>query len=242
MSNDIIAVQDGPALRITINRPEHGNVASDAMAVELTRMLLAAEESSRFVVLRGAGADFCAGRATMGPPPGPRPEALALRRRNDVVFDCYGAFRRCALPIVAAVQGRAHGFGCALAALADITLAAEDSSFALPEMAHSIMPTMVMSALVDRVGLKALQYLVYSTAEITAARALSFGIVSEIVPKGSLDDALATLTAALAKAPQPALLAVKEYAGAARSMGIAGAVDFARNLHATINSSSEMRR
>jgi enoyl-CoA hydratase len=92
------------------------------------------------------------------------------------------------------------------------------------------------------VGLKALQYLVYSTAEITAARALSFGLVSEIVPKGTLDEALATLTAALAKAPQPALLAVKEYAASSRTMAIQGAVDFARNLHATINSSNEMRR
>jgi enoyl-CoA hydratase len=242
MSDDIIAEQDGPALRITFNRPEHGNTASDAMAAELTRLILAAEATSRFVVLRGVGDDFCVGRATMGPPPGPPPEALALRRRNDVVFDCYGAFRSCPLPIVAAVQGRAHGFGCALAALADITIAAEDSSFALPEMGHSIMPTMVMSALVDRVALKALQYLVYSTAEITAARALGFGIVSEIVARSALDDAIATLIAALAKAPQPALLAVKEYAGATRAMGIHGAVDLARNLHATINSSSEMRR
>jgi enoyl-CoA hydratase len=239
---DILAVQDGPALRITFNRPEHGNTATNEMASELMRLLLTAEESSRFVVLRGAGDDFCAGRAVMGQGSAPRPEALALRRRNDLVFDCYGAFRRCRLPIVAAVQGRAHGLGCAFAALADITLAVEDASFALPEMAHSIMPTMAMSALVDRVGLKALQYLVYSTAEIAAARALSFGIVSEIVPNGTLDEALATLTAALAKAPQPALLAVKEYAASSRTMAIQGAVDFARNLHATINSSNEMRR
>jgi enoyl-CoA hydratase len=239
---DILAVQDGPALRITFNRPEHGNTATNEMAAELTRLLLTAEESSRFVVLRGAGDDFCAGRAVMGQGSAPRPEALALRRRNDLVFDCYGAFRRCRLPIVAAVQGRAHGLGCAFAALADITIAAEGASFALPEMTHSIMPTMAMSALVDRVGLKALQYLVYSTAEITAARALSFGLVSEIVPKGTLDEALATLTAALVKAPQPALLAVKEYAASSRTMAIQGAVDFARNLHATINSSNEMRR
>ena len=44
------------------------------------------------------------------------------------------------------------------------------------------------------------------------------------------------------KAPQPALLAVKEYASSGRTMAVQGAVDFARNLHATINSSSEMRR
>ncbi len=45
----------------------------------------------------------------------------------------------------------------------------------------------------------------------------------------------------LAIAP-PALFAVKEYARAARTMDGQGANDFAHgNLHATINTSSEMR-
>ena len=45
-------------LTITLNRPEIGNAASDAMAVELTRLLLGAGESSEIVVLRGAGDDL----------------------------------------------------------------------------------------------------------------------------------------------------------------------------------------
>ena len=61
---DLLAVQDGPALRITFNRPEHGNTASDSMVGELMQLLQTAEERARFVVLRGAGDHFCAGRAT----------------------------------------------------------------------------------------------------------------------------------------------------------------------------------
>ena len=82
----------------------------------------------------------------MGKPRDSRPEALALRRTNDVVFQCYGAFRRSPVPIIAVVQGQALGFGCALAAAADVTIAADSATFQLPEVGHNIMPTMAMSA------------------------------------------------------------------------------------------------
>ena len=243
MSNEILVQQDGPILRVTLNRPDAGNGVSDDMAAELAGILNGAADTSQFVVLRGAGPDFCTGRAHTGgrAPEGP-PEALALRRRNEVVFNCYGAFRRSPIPIVGVVQGRAVGFGCALAALCDITIASDAAKFQLPEMGHNIMPTMAMSALVDRVPRKALMYLVYSTAVIGAERALSFGLVSEVVPAAELDEAVQALCAVLVKAPRPATLAVKEYAQVALSMDLQGAIDFARNLHATINSSSEMRR
>ena len=241
MSNEILVQQDGPILRVTLNRPEAGNGVSNDMARELTGIFERAHETSQFVLLRGAGEDFCTGRAGMGPP-GKQPEALDLREENEVVFNCYGAFRRSPVPIVGVVQGRALGFGCALAASCDITLASDGARFQLPEMGHNIMPTMAMSSLVDRVPRKALMYLTYSTATIDAQRALMYGIVSDVVSAGSLENAVETLCAALTKAPRPATLAVKEYARVALSMDLQGAVDFARNLHATINSSSRMRR
>ena len=55
MSDEILSQQDGPILRITFNRPDHGNGATDYMATELKRLLDTAHEKSRLVVLRGAG-------------------------------------------------------------------------------------------------------------------------------------------------------------------------------------------
>src|SRR5712675_954326 len=181
MADHILTARKGPVLEITLNRPEIGNAASDAMAIELAQLLLSAGESSEIVVLRGAGDDFCVGRETMGKrPPGVQPDALQLRKRNDVVFNCYGAFRRCEIPVIGVVKGRALGFGCAIAAVCDITLAADNAQFQIPEMLHNIMPTMVMSALVDRVPRKAMSYFVYSTAMISATRAREAGLVSEV--------------------------------------------------------------
>jgi enoyl-CoA hydratase len=227
MSNEILTARKGPVLEITLNRPQIGNAASDAMAVELAKLLLSAGESAEIVVLRGAGEDFCVGRETMGKrPPGAPPEAFELRRRNDVVFNCYGAFRRCEIPVIGVVRGRAFGFGCAIAAVCDITLAADTAK--------------VMSALVDRVPRKAMTYLVWSTAVVSAVRAREAGIVSEVFPAAELDAAVEALCKQIMQAPRPARVGCKDYARAALDMDVTGAVEYARSIHAVINSSSEM--
>ena len=110
MGDEILSAQDGGILRVTINRPEAGNAMTDPMAVEMTRIVAAASQTSRMVLLRGAGPDFCVGRQSP-PPPAVAPEAMERRRFSDVVFDAYGAIRNSPIPVVCVVQGRALGFG-----------------------------------------------------------------------------------------------------------------------------------
>lgn len=240
MADDILVRTSGRATEIVLNRPDAGNGVTNEMAAALAQAIAGAAES-HFIVLRGAGEDFCTGRAVMGARPAGRPPAYERRAQNEVIFECYGAFRASPVPVVGVVQGRALGFGCALASLCDITLASTAAIFQLPEMGHNIMPTMAMSSLVDRVPRKALMYLTYSTRAIDAQKALSFGIVSDAVPPEDLEARVEELREALEKAPRPAILAVKEYARSALSMDIASAVDFARNLHATVNSAPDLR-
>jgi enoyl-CoA hydratase len=242
MPEDILVKQDGPVLRITLNQPERGNSVTDDMVRELTRLIGEAPKNSDIVVLRGAGKDFCVGRHGMGGRPAVEPTAYARRNFSDVVFDAYGAMRNSPIPIVAAVQGGAYGFGCAIAAACDITIASDAAKFSVPEMAHQIMPTMVMSSFVDRVPRKAMAYLVYSQFEVSPERALSYGIVSDVVPAAQLDAAVDKLTAAMLKAPSIAIRSAKEYIRSAPDMPIQGAVEYARNLHATINSAEEIRK
>ena len=92
-----------------------------------------------------------------------------------------------------------------------------------------------------KVTAKRLMYIAYSTATLSAERAERMGFVSDVVPQANLDAAVGKLCAQILKAPQAAVLAIKEYARVAPSMDIRGAIDYARSLHAVINSSSEMR-
>jgi len=240
--SDFLVEQQGGVLRVTINHPERGNGMTDAMAAELTRIIDGAARSASVMVLAGAGDDFCIGRhREPGGAPTAASDALGRRDVSDTIFNCYGAFRRSPIPIVGVVRGRALGFGCAIAALCDMTIAGERAQFQVPEYAHNIMPTMVMSALIDRVHRKALTYLVYSTKAVSAQRALSYGLASEVVPEAELDATVDHLCQMILKAPRIATEAVKDYMRSAPDMAIAGAVDYGRNLHATINASIEAR-
>ena len=241
MSQDILDAGDSNILTITLNRPDEGNGLNDAGIAQLTALLQGAGARARLVVVKGAGKDFCVGRIAPRGAAAPKLEALAVRKGRDVVFNCYAAFRECPVPIIAAVNGRALGFGFAIAVCADITIAADNAIFQMPEFGENIMPTIAMSALLGKVSAKRLMHIAYSTAELSAERAERFGLVSEVAPASTLDSAAAKICATILKAPQPAVLAIKEYARVAPSMDIRGAVDYARSLHAVINSSSEMR-
>ncbi len=240
--SDLLCELDGDILRVTLNRPDHGNAATDDMAAEMTAALNTAHERARLVVLTGAGKDFCKGRANHSRRTAATSEALDRRRQADVVFDCYAAIRYCRVPVIAKVRGQAIGFGCSMASVSDITIAADDAIFQINEMEHNILPTMVLSSLIDRATRKGITYMVHSAARVSAERAISFGLVSDAVPAAELDARVEALCAKMISAPAIATEGVKDYLKRAMTMDVPAAVDYARNLHAVVNSSSEIKR
>ncbi len=240
--SDILNSLDNGILRVTLNRPDDGNAATDDMAAEITRLLTHVPDGARLVLLTGAGDSFCRGRASHGRWPANTNEALDRRRQADVVFDCYAAIRYCQIPVIAKVRGKAVGFGCSVASIADITIAADSALFQINEMEHNILPTMVLSSLIDRASHKGLKYMVYSAAQVPAERAIAYGLVSDIAPDADLDARVETLCSKLLTMPDIALQGVKDYLKRAMTMDVPSAVDFARNFHAVINSSNEIKR
>ena len=85
-------------------------------------------------------------------------------------------------------------------------------------------------------------YLVYSMFEVSPERALSYGIISDVVPAAQLDSYVDKLTAAMLKAPRVSLTSAKEYIRTAPDMSTPGAVEYARNLHAVINAAAEITK
>ena len=136
----------------------------------------------------------------------------------------------------------AAGFGFALAAAADITIAADTAKFSIPEFNHGIMPTMVMSSMIDRVPLKALMYHVWTSKVISAVKAMEIGAVSEVVPEAELEKTAQAFIDRMLHFKRPAVLAVKEYGVNAQPIDMSKAVNFARSLHAMVNSANEMKR
>ena len=134
------------------------------------------------------------------------------------------------------------GFGAAVAALCDVSFAADTAQFSVPEMAHNIMPTMVMSALFDRLNRNAILWMAYSTELFGADDAMKYGLVSRVVPAGQLDFAAEELCRKVASYPRPAVRGLKEFLRSAPSMHEQGAIDYARSLHSMVNTAAEMKR
>lgn len=238
MSDLIRTHRDGATAGITINRPSEGNVLTIDMLHALAGAFRAAAASdAKVIVLRSEGRDFCLGRDGAGAPPSP----TALKMRANVlqpILDAYDAIANAPQPVVCAVQGAAQGFGCAMAGACDVTIAADNARFKLPEMEKNLPPTLAISALMPRVPRKALTWMVYSIEAIDALSALQLGIVSSVVPAGALDDAVAKLLATMTARSAEALVAVKDFFRTAPFMEPRGQSAYAGTLLASVLSSA----
>lgn len=236
---DLKIEQDGRVLRITLARRDGG--VSDSMAAALAAALERAHEDCDAVVLRSAGKDFCTGRVR-DVPGAPASEAYARRDEYDAIFSSYRAMRACKVPVIGAVEGKAMGFGTAVVALCDVSIASDTATFNIPEINHHVMPTMVMAAVHDRMSRNQALWMAYSADFIDAQRALAFGIVSHVVPAAQLDEQVARFCDLLLSRPRPAILGLKEYLRVAPRMDEQGATDYARALHSMVNTAAAMKR
>lgn len=241
MSDDaLIFSRDGAVARVVLNRPDAGNMLTIDMVRELTGRIAEAgrDPSVKAIVVTANGDDFCRGRDLAGAPEhGPK---TAVEMRDNLtapILGFYAAVRAAEIPVIAVVQGGALGFGCAVAAVCDVTIAAADARFALPEMKNDLPPTLAMCAHIDRTMIKSIAWLVYSTGEIDAETARSLGFVSEIVPADRLDGACGDLLATLTERSRESLATCKQYLRNARLMETDQAADYAGNLLSVVMSS-----
>ncbi|MDX2234743.1 MAG: enoyl-CoA hydratase/isomerase family protein, partial [Hyphomonadaceae bacterium] len=139
MYEHLVVTQAGQALKVIMNRPERLNALNRRLVDELRGLFteLYWRRDVRVVVLRGAGANFCAGldlkeRSNAGG--GVAAGLDSQRSISEIVM----AMRKCPQPIVSVVQGAASGGGFALALASDVRIAT---------------PTTRMNAAFIRIGL-----------------------------------------------------------------------------------------
>lgn len=198
-----------------LNRPDKRNALSDALvaAIAATCERVAADLDARALVIHGAGGHFCAGAdfsgllALMQTEPGHAEDPIALYNRQ------FGALleRLAALPVpsIAVVTGVAMGGGCGLAAACDRVIAADDATFAMPEVTLGVAPAQIAPFVVRRAGARRARWLMLSGARLKGAAAREAGLADSVVPATELRDALAADLHLLAAAEPAALRATK---------------------------------
>jgi enoyl-CoA hydratase len=201
-------VAEGAVARLTLERPEALNALNRDVAAALEGSLKRLERSREVsvVIVAGRGRAFCSGNDIAEMPALKPAEAKTLSRRWQRIMD---RFARLPQVTIAAVHGYALGGGCMLAAAQDLRIADTSARFGLPEVTLGFNPSYGIARLLDIMGGGPARDLLLTGRTVDAAEALRMGLVTRVVPDGTLDSAAAELAAGIARHPRGGLAATK---------------------------------
>jgi enoyl-CoA hydratase len=192
-------------LIVTMNRPAARNALSGPM-LELMRQAwdtVDADPDIRACVLTGAGGAFCAGadlKAMTRSHPGDQFRGGGM---DLSVIESLLKGRRLTKPLIAAVEGPAIAGGTEILQACDIRVAGESARFGVSEARWGLFPLGGSAVrLVRQIPYTVAADLLLTGRHITAAEALSIGLIGHVVPDGqALDRALEIAAAIAANGP-----------------------------------------
>lgn len=208
MEQDVVVTRDGHVDVVTINRPEVRN----ALRYESYDQLETAvrESDARCIVLTGADPAFCSGddvRAVMGggeKGDAPKLSAPRLTPAADAILHSN-------IPIIAAVNGAAVGWGMEMALMADIRIASEKAKFGELFVLRGLCTDVTgVGRLASVVGRDVAARLLFTGDVITADEALRIQLVSEVVEHNQLLPTAMELAHKIAARPPLAVSKIKE--------------------------------
>jgi methylglutaconyl-CoA hydratase len=204
--------REGPIEHVALNRPEVRNAFNEHVIDELTRWAAATAEDGdiRVAVLSGRGKAFCSGADLTWM------SRMVSYSHEENVQDAseaakmYAALDRLPVPLIGRIHGAALGGGSGLAAVCDIVVAEEQSTFGLTEVKLGIVPAIISPYVLAKIGLSAARELFLTGMRFDAARAKEIGLVHCVVPEAELDACVNKYIAELLSAAPEAIATAKE--------------------------------
>jgi Asp-tRNA(Asn)/Glu-tRNA(Gln) amidotransferase A subunit family amidase/enoyl-CoA hydratase/carnithine racemase len=207
LGQEISAARRDTVSLISISRPSKRNALTRSMLKRLRELLgEEAADGQTAIVLTGSGDVFSSGMDL----------AEVGRGADDVQVDesigeLVDAIRSAPIPIVAAIEGPCVGAAVEIATACDVRIAGEGAWFQLPAARLGVLyrPQGVEKLMAD-LGRQTTNRLLVLSERITAADALSSGMVAQVVTAGTAaEDAIALASGVEGSVPQ-ALGATKE--------------------------------
>jgi cyclohexa-1,5-dienecarbonyl-CoA hydratase len=196
---------DGPAARLTLNRPEH-NLLNEAMLRELADGIACAGETDavKLVVIDSACKVFCGG-IDIG-------EYTSQRvfQMLDAFHAGFAGMLEVGKPVICVINGPAIGGGAELAAFGDLVVATPKARFAQPEITIGVFPPLASTILPFLVGPKTALELVLTGEAVSAERALELGLVNRLVPEAQLEATVNDLITRISAHSGPVLAMAKK--------------------------------
>src|SRR5688572_22933862 len=178
----------GHTLVVTMNRPEKRNALSGDMLAIMADAWdrVNADADVRVVILTGAGGYFCAGADLTAMTETHPSERFAEGSFDPSVIKSLLKGFRLTKPLIAAVEGPAIAGGTEILQATDIRVAGESARFGVSEPKWGLYPLGGSAVRLPRqIPYTVAADLLLTGRHITAAEALSYGLVGHVVPDGT---------------------------------------------------------
>ena len=212
MSEPILLHRDGAVATLTFNRPDVLNTLDLAMVEALVARTsqIAADDTLRVVVLRGAGKHFMAGgdiRTFAGElVRSPAERQAGFQRMVERVHVAVENLHRMPHPVVGCVHGAVAGIGLSFMNACDLVVAADNAYFTSAYRHIGLTPDGGGSwALPRLVGLRKAMEILMLSERFGAEEALRLGLVNRVVAAAALDAEVGAIAHALATGPVTAI-------------------------------------
>ena len=188
-SENMIGRISGAVGHVIFNNPERHNAVSLEMwdAVDEALSAFADDDRVRVVVLSGAGGKaFVSGAdiSKFDKERGSKEATAHYNARLKVVYDTIENFPK---PTIAMIDGYCIGGGLNLATCADIRIASSKSRFAMPAAKLALgYPFDAIRRLINAVGPAAAKQMMFTAKSIDADKAMSLGLIQEVVEESEL--------------------------------------------------------
>lgn len=188
--------------RLTLNRPQQYNALSSELLTALQNTLddISQHDDIRVVIIAANGKAFCSGH-----------DLKEMRSSEDRAFhqELFGKCGKVMLtinqmpqPVIAQVNGIATAAGCQLVANCDLAVATEDSRFAVSGINVGLFCSTPAVPLSRNLPRKQAMQMLLTGDFISAATALRYGLLNEVVKTGELQQATRQLAEKIvAKSP-----------------------------------------
>ena len=191
--------RDGGVATVTWSRPDRRNAIGREVCAELTPALaeLGASDCS-VVVLRAAGAPFCAGWdvGDFEGGPAPTPESAAeFFKPGRALLAALGSLPQVTMAVV---EGKALGFGVSLLARCDLVVAGASAEVGLPEIRRGMPPATVLPEILSVMTPRAALAYSITGANVRAHDARADGLVTHVVDDAALETVAAELASRMA--------------------------------------------
>ena len=190
--NTISYSLDNRIAKVNLARPEVHNAFNEIMIAELSEVFsrISQDSSARVVVLTGNGESFCAGADLNW-----MKKMINYSYQQNLedslkLAELFYLMYSLPKPIIARVNGAAIGGGTGLVAVCDIAIAAEKAKFSLSEVKLGLVPACISPYVIRKVGEGRCREFFLTGERLTANRALELGLVNQVVPLESLDQAV----------------------------------------------------